>query len=316
MIRFAGRRPAWADSCALLTPGPAAPRPGQEIREPMQAEAASSHCADCHLCSVPTARVAVPEGLPAHDDGPPDQPPRAGRGGRTPCCWTIWSTSTSRCTSTTEAHASMAQMGKDCATCHHYSPPGTIPPCKECHGLGAESGDLRKPNLKGAYHRQCMACHVEWSHETQCGACHARAPGRGATAAGADPTDIVGTGAPAARRPRPSGSTAPPTPRRRSSPSSTRSTAISSASAASTATTRRAAPTATTGARPRTRRRAARPRSTRSATTATRRTRAPSATTRRSAPASPTTAPAGPSIPTTRAWTAGPATRGARTSAG
>lgn len=152
------------------------------------------NCSDCHLCSVPTARVpclkACPRTTMVHQTGhhelseAPDslilddlvdlyEPVHFDH----------------------EEHASMAEMDKDCATCHHYSPPGTIPACKECHSLGAESTDLRKPNLKGAYHRQCLACHVEWSHETECTACHEPRAGIAAPAAGTapvDPTDIVG----------------------------------------------------------------------------------------------------------------------------
>ena len=66
----------------------------------------------------------------------------------------------------------MAQMNLDCGTCHHYSPPGQVAPCKDCHSVAAESSDLRKPNLKGAYHRQCLSCHREWSHDTKCVVCH------------------------------------------------------------------------------------------------------------------------------------------------
>ncbi|MGB5138194.1 MAG: cytochrome c3 family protein, partial [Candidatus Zixiibacteriota bacterium] len=54
-----------------------------------------------------------------------------------------------------KVHASMAQMGTNCVTCHHYSPVGQIPPCRDCHSPLSESTDLKKPNLKGAYHRQC-----------------------------------------------------------------------------------------------------------------------------------------------------------------
>lgn len=160
------------------------------------AESMTGNCAGCHLCSVPTMRVpclkACPRTTMVHQTSrhalaeAPDalllddlvdlyEPVHFDH----------------------QAHASMAEMGKDCATCHHYSPPGTIPPCKECHSLGTESSDLRKPNLKGAYHRQCLGCHVEWSHETECNACHlprgeVAAPATGATAGASDPTDIVG----------------------------------------------------------------------------------------------------------------------------
>ncbi|HUV31554.1 MAG TPA: cytochrome c3 family protein [Acidobacteriota bacterium] len=88
-------------------------------------------------------------------------------------------------------HAEMAEMGGDCATCHHYSPAGEIPPCRDCHGGEGNPTNLRQPGLKGAYHRQCLSCHREWSHETRCVLCHLPEAGR-EMAAVADPTDIIG----------------------------------------------------------------------------------------------------------------------------
>ena len=73
------------------------------------------------------------------------------------------------------AHAHMSEMGTGCMACHHYTPPGEIPPCIECHSTeGVNPQNLRQPGLKGAYHRQCMTCHKEWSHDTACEVCHAR----------------------------------------------------------------------------------------------------------------------------------------------
>lgn len=70
-------------------------------------------------------------------------------------------------------HASMADMSGGCTFCHHYSEiDKEVPPCRECHSEKRQLGDLRQPGLKGAYHRQCIACHREWSHETGCVACH------------------------------------------------------------------------------------------------------------------------------------------------
>ena len=92
-----------------------------------------------------------------------------------------------------KAHAGMAEMGLDCATCHHFSPPGIIPPCSDCHEPAGNAADLNKPNLKGAYHRQCLACHREWSHDTKCVVCHAPSEKAKLATAPADPTDIVGT---------------------------------------------------------------------------------------------------------------------------
>ncbi len=77
-------------------------------------------------------------------------------------------------------HAHMAEMTTGCAVCHHYTPEGTeVPACKNCHEVNPQREDLRKPSLKAAYHRQCMACHREWSGGTQCGLCHPPKEGTG-----------------------------------------------------------------------------------------------------------------------------------------
>jgi len=90
-----------------------------------------------------------------------------------------------------KVHANMSDMNKGCETCHHYSPAGRIPPCSECHGQ-AVSADLGQPSLKGAYHRQCLSCHREWSHDTQCFVCHYPLDGDSLKNGGQDPTDIMG----------------------------------------------------------------------------------------------------------------------------
>lgn len=88
-------------------------------------------------------------------------------------------------------HARMAQMWEGCTTCHHRSPHPTtqpaepmvlevktqnaaaeVPACKSCHEISAADVDLRMPNLKGAYHRQCLNCHREWMHGNACVICH------------------------------------------------------------------------------------------------------------------------------------------------
>jgi hypothetical protein len=67
-------------------------------------------------------------------------------------------------------HASMGEMGDGCVSCHHYAPTGKIPPCSECH---AKPTSLGQPGLKGAYHRQCLGCHQQWSGTNDCVNCHA-----------------------------------------------------------------------------------------------------------------------------------------------
>lgn len=89
-------------------------------------------------------------------------------------------------------HAGMAEMNDSCGVCHHYSPPGHIPPCKECHGSETNPNNLRQPGLKGAYHRQCLSCHREWSHDTKCVVCHLPLPGKELAKTGDDSTDILG----------------------------------------------------------------------------------------------------------------------------
>lgn len=73
-----------------------------------------------------------------------------------------------------KVHAGMADMCEGCQCCHHYSPTDTFhPPCKECHDPEVAHEHVRQPGLKGAYHRQCMGCHRNWSQETECEVCHA-----------------------------------------------------------------------------------------------------------------------------------------------
>jgi hypothetical protein len=91
-------------------------------------------------------------------------------------------------------HADMSEMTGGCENCHHYSEEsGIIPACRECHEVKytANTTDLNMPALKGAYHRQCMNCHVDWSNDTACAFCHAEANGD-PSAVQHDPTDIVG----------------------------------------------------------------------------------------------------------------------------
>jgi len=93
-------------------------------------------------------------------------------------------------------HAEMAQMTRGCSVCHHYTPEGLEhPACKTCHEVAPLQVDIRKPGLKGAYHRQCMSCHREWSGETSCGACHQPKAGgakKGSTSVVPTKDDLMG----------------------------------------------------------------------------------------------------------------------------
>lgn len=79
-------------------------------------------------------------------------------------------------------HAEMAGMSDNCKTCHHYSPEGEIPPCRSCHSKEASPTNYSQPDLKTAYHRQCLVCHSQWAHEATCDVCH-KAPEAGSSPA-------------------------------------------------------------------------------------------------------------------------------------
>lgn len=70
-------------------------------------------------------------------------------------------------------HADMSQISGGCIQCHHYSTNNEIRPCGDCHENNRLREDISIPDLKGAYHQQCMDCHRGWSLETECSSCHA-----------------------------------------------------------------------------------------------------------------------------------------------
>ena len=93
-------------------------------------------------------------------------------------------------------HAEMAKMTRGCVVCHHFTPVGEEhPACSTCHEVNPQKQSMRKPGLKGAYHRQCLSCHREWSHKTQCDICHQSRTSRdftGTQVALPTPDDIMG----------------------------------------------------------------------------------------------------------------------------
>lgn len=91
-----------------------------------------------------------------------------------------------------KGHAAMAEMTGNCAVCHHYTPQGAAyPACRTCHS--AEAGaDIRKPGLRGAYHRQCLSCHREWGGEASCSVCHQPRAGRPSRTPVPTTDDLVG----------------------------------------------------------------------------------------------------------------------------
>lgn len=95
-------------------------------------------------------------------------------------------------------HAEMADMAGGCILCHHYNVPGQVSPCVECHESPNKRTSLGKPDLKAAYHRLCLSCHLEWKHENDCTSCHAL---KGETGMIADKTNYIGKKHPPINKP-------------------------------------------------------------------------------------------------------------------
>ncbi|RPI17738.1 MAG: hypothetical protein EHM58_08240 [Ignavibacteriae bacterium] len=72
-------------------------------------------------------------------------------------------------------HTHMSEMSAGCTDCHHYNTTGPVLKCSKCHENTRSREDVSVPDLKAAYHRQCMKCHVQWSRENGCNTqCHSR----------------------------------------------------------------------------------------------------------------------------------------------
>ena len=69
-------------------------------------------------------------------------------------------------------HSEMSLMSGGCSICHHYNPPGKIVKCSYCHEPDRIRTDISKPDLKAAYHRQCINCHSSWEENVECRSCH------------------------------------------------------------------------------------------------------------------------------------------------
>ncbi len=126
-------------------------------------------CKTCHTCDVPTKENPCLVDCPRFDMITVQQSPDEGpnvvtmdklSGDYLPVIFSH------------RVHAEMSEMSGGCAGCHHYNTAGPIQPCQNCHEAKRKRDDISKPDLKGAYHRQCMDCHREWSHSTDCNSCH------------------------------------------------------------------------------------------------------------------------------------------------
>jgi hypothetical protein len=152
---------------------PCVPAAGQETAPPeAPGHTANGHCGDCHVCPTPTAGSPCLRGCTRNEEQRLARELAAKQGPRIVILDDLENVYLP-VPFDHAGHAEMAKMAGGCATCHHYTPEGVEhPACKTCHTITVSEGDIRKPGLKGAYHRQCMSCHREWSGETSCGACH------------------------------------------------------------------------------------------------------------------------------------------------
>lgn len=72
-------------------------------------------------------------------------------------------------------HSEMAEMSSGCTGCHHYNTTGPVLNCRKCHENTRSRENVAIPDLKAAYHRQCMKCHLQWSSDNGCNnQCHQR----------------------------------------------------------------------------------------------------------------------------------------------
>lgn len=72
-------------------------------------------------------------------------------------------------------HSEMSEMSDGCTGCHHYNTTGPVLNCSKCHAGERFREDISIPDLKAAYHRQCMKCHKQWSSDNGCNTqCHSR----------------------------------------------------------------------------------------------------------------------------------------------
>jgi hypothetical protein len=128
-------------------------------------------CSNCHACDSPTAEEPCLIACPRHSDhfyGHHE----AGEGPDVVIIDQLTDLY-SPVVFAHRLHADMANMSGGCENCHHYSEQsGTIPPCRSCHPADLQEVDMSMPALKGAYHRQCINCHLDWAHENACGFCH------------------------------------------------------------------------------------------------------------------------------------------------
>jgi len=130
-------------------------------------------CKTCHSCDVPTKENPCVIPCPREKMVSMDQSPEEGPGVLVIDKFKKQSDLYAPVIFSHRLHAEMSGMAGGCKMCHHYNPPGQVIGCTDCHELIRKRSDVSKPDLKGAYHRQCIECHRSWSGKVECESCHA-----------------------------------------------------------------------------------------------------------------------------------------------
>jgi hypothetical protein len=129
-----------------------------------------NRCTMCHTCSTPTKldpclivcpRVKESTGLFTPADGPGVILMNKMTNQYGPVAFSH------------RVHAQMSEMSGGCYGCHHYNDTSlNILSCRSCHPSQRKRENISLPDLKGAYHQQCLDCHRQWSGSVDCSVCH------------------------------------------------------------------------------------------------------------------------------------------------
>lgn len=129
-------------------------------------------CATCHSCEIPTRENPCLISCPRAHMITMEHSPAEGPGTITMNEMLEVSDLYSPVLFSHKLHAEMSGLAGGCSMCHHYNPPGRVVPCKDCHETSRKRSDISKPDLKGAYHQQCIDCHRTWGGSVKCASCH------------------------------------------------------------------------------------------------------------------------------------------------
>ncbi len=72
------------------------------------------------------------------------------------------------------SHADHIDSIEACAACHHDQESDEIGLCSDCHSVQYDPSDPDVPDLKMAYHLNCIGCHQQEDGPLACVDCHER----------------------------------------------------------------------------------------------------------------------------------------------